>query len=159
MPYSQCSGRSGKDSIPIHYQSRLAIVDEAPKTQFMFPEFQLAQKLFEAKGIETLILDPSSFEYASGILTANGKPIDMVYNRLVDFALAALPNAALRRAYLEGAAVVTPNPVLMPSWPTSAIWPCYPPQILCVTGAEPGGCGLSGAGRAEDPAGSEDRRG
>ena len=98
--------RQHTNSLP----SRLAIVDEAPKTQFMFPEFQLAQKLFEAKGIETLILDPSELEYASGILTANGKPIDMVYNRLVDFALAALPNAALRRAYLEGAAVVTPNP-------------------------------------------------
>ncbi|HCW89591.1 MAG TPA: hypothetical protein DHU56_05990 [Marinobacter sp.] len=90
--------------------SRLAIVDDSPRTQFMFPEFQLAQQLLQAKGIETLILDPSELEYADGRLTAHGKLIDMVYNRLVDFALGAPPHTALRRAYLDGAVVVTPNP-------------------------------------------------
>jgi|TARA_R100000084_G_C4628085_1_gene136854 glutathione synthase/RimK-type ligase-like ATP-grasp enzyme len=76
----------------------------------MFPEFQLAQQLFQARGIETLILDPSELEYVDGALSAHGKPIDMVYNRLVDFALEAPALGALRRAYLDGAAVVTPNP-------------------------------------------------
>ena len=90
--------------------SRIAIVDDAPTTQFLFPEFQLAKQLFQAKGIETLILDPSEFEYAGGTLTAHGKPVDMVYNRLVDFALEAPCHAVLKRAYLDGAAVVTPNP-------------------------------------------------
>lgn len=89
---------------------RLAIVDDSPRTQFMFPEFQLAQQLLQAKGIETLILDPSELEYTDGRLTAHGKPIDLVYNRLVDFALDAPPHTALRRAYLDGAVVVTPNP-------------------------------------------------
>ncbi|WP_341582617.1 hypothetical protein [Marinobacter metalliresistant] len=98
--------RQHANSVP----SRLAIVDDAPKTQFMFPEFRLAQQLLQAKGIETLILDPSELEYASGTLTACGKPIDMVYNRLVDFALDAPSHATLRHAYLDGAAVVTPNP-------------------------------------------------
>ena len=88
----------------------LAIVDDAPKTQFMFPEFQLAQQLFQTKGIEALILDPSELVYADGRLTARGKPICMVYNRLVDFSLDATAHAALRRAYLDGAVVVTPNP-------------------------------------------------
>lgn len=90
--------------------SCLAIVDDAPKTQFMFPEFQLAQQILRAKGIDTLILDPQELQYAGGTLTARGKPIDMVYNRLVDFALDAAPHAALRHAYLDGAVVVTPNP-------------------------------------------------
>lgn len=98
--------RQRTDSIP----SRLAIVDESPETQFMFPEFQLAQQLLQARGIDTLILDPSELEYVDGALTAEGKPIDMVYNRLVDFALDAPANDALRQAYLDGAVVVTPNP-------------------------------------------------
>ena len=90
--------------------SRLAIVDDAPGTQFMFPEFQLAQQLLQARGIDTLILDPSELEYVDGALTAQGKPIDMVYNRLVDFTLEAPAHEALRHAYLDGAVVVTPNP-------------------------------------------------
>ncbi len=55
----------------------------------MFLEFQLAQQLFQARGIETLILDPSELEYVDGALSAHGKPIDMVYNRLLDFVLEA----------------------------------------------------------------------
>jgi hypothetical protein len=98
--------RQGRNATP----GRLAIVDDAPESQFMFPEFQLAQQLFQARGIETLILDPSELEYIGGALSARGKPIDMVYNRLVDFALEAPALGALRRAYLDGAVVVTPNP-------------------------------------------------
>ena len=98
--------RQGGDSTP----GCLAIVDDTPESQFMFPEFQLAQQLFQARGIETLILDPSELEYVDGALSAHGKPIDMVYNRLVDFALEAPALGALRCAYLDGAAVVTPNP-------------------------------------------------
>ena len=41
---------------------------------------------------------------------ADGARIELVYNRLVDFALARSEHAALRAAYLDGAAVVTPNP-------------------------------------------------
>lgn len=88
----------------------VAIVDDDPKTQFMYPEFQLAQQLLQSRGIETLILDPSELEYVSGALTARGKTIDMVYNRLVDFALENTSNATLKRAYLDGAVVLTPNP-------------------------------------------------
>ncbi|HDZ39012.1 MAG TPA: hypothetical protein ENH62_12105 [Marinobacter sp.] len=94
------------DSMP----SCLAIVDDAPESQFMFPEFQLAQQLLQARGIDTLILDPSELEYVGDALTARGKPIDMVYNRLVDFALDTPTHEALRRAYLDGTVVVTPNP-------------------------------------------------
>lgn len=98
--------RQRTDSMP----SCLAIVDDDPQSQFMFPEFQLAQQLLQARGIDTLILDPSELEYVDSALTANGKRIDMVYNRLVDFALDAPAHEALRRAYLDGAVVVTPNP-------------------------------------------------
>lgn len=90
--------------------ARLAIVDDDPQSQFMFPEFRLAQQMLEARGIETVILDPSELDYTNGVLTARGRPIDMVYNRLVDFALEAPNHRALRHAYLDNAVVVTPNP-------------------------------------------------
>ncbi|MBL1273711.1 MAG: hypothetical protein COB25_014790 [Oceanospirillales bacterium] len=98
--------RQRADSMP----RCLAIVDDSPETQFMFPEFQLAQQLLQARGIDTLILDPSELEYIGGALTAKGKRVDMVYNRLVDFALDAPAHEAVRHAYLDGAVVVTPNP-------------------------------------------------
>jgi hypothetical protein len=94
------------DSTP----GRLAILDDDPKSQFMFPEFQLAQRLLMHRGLDTLVLDPSELEYGNGVLTAGGKRIDIVYNRLVDFALEAPQHTTLRRAYLDGAVVVTPNP-------------------------------------------------
>ena len=31
----------------------IAIVDDAPREQYLFPEFLLIQKLFEARGIRT----------------------------------------------------------------------------------------------------------
>ena len=90
--------------------NRIAIVDNDPKNQFMYLEFQLACQLLQAKGIDTVILDPSELEYSDGTLTAHGKPIDMIYNRLVDFAFENSSHAVLKKAYLEGAVVVTPNP-------------------------------------------------
>ncbi len=90
--------------------NRIAIVDNAPKNQFMYLEFQLACQLLQAKGIDAVILDPSELKYSDGKLTAHGKPIDMIYNRLVDFAFENSSHAVLKKAYLEGAVVVTPNP-------------------------------------------------
>ena len=89
---------------------RIAIVDNDPKSQFMFLEFQLACQLLQAKGIDTVILDPSELEYVDGSLTAHGQKIDMVYNRLVDFTFEEPDHALLKQAYLDGAVVVTPNP-------------------------------------------------
>ena len=90
--------------------NRIAIIDNDPKSQFMYLEFQLACRLLQAKGIDTVILDPSELNYVDGKLTAHGKPIDMIYNRLVDFAFENPNHAVLKSAYLEGAVVVTPNP-------------------------------------------------
>ena len=90
--------------------NRIAIVDNDPKSQFMFLEFQLARQLLQAKGIDTVILDPSELDYVDGALMAHGQKIDMIYNRLVDFTFEEPDHARLKRAYLEGAVVVTPNP-------------------------------------------------
>ena len=90
--------------------NRIAIVDNDPKSQFMFLEFELACQLLQARGIDTVILDPSELEYIDGALTAHGQKIDMVYNRLVDFAFEEPDHVLLKQAYLDGAVVVTPNP-------------------------------------------------
>ena len=90
--------------------SRVAIVDDQPEEQFLYPEFVLAQRFFVKHGIEAVIVDAGQLGYEQGRLTANGQPIDLVYNRLVDFSLDRPGHEALRAAYLDNAVVVTPNP-------------------------------------------------
>jgi hypothetical protein len=89
---------------------RVAIVDDAPETQFLYPEFILAQRLFERNGIDAVIADPRGLTYRDGVLWAEGEPVDLVYNRLVDFALDEPGHAALRAAAMDGAVVLTPGP-------------------------------------------------
>lgn len=91
---------------------RIAIVDDAPAEQHLHPEFLIAQRVLAADGAKVLILDPAELSHRDGALSAKGAPIDLVYNRLVDFAFDEPRHAELRSAYLDGAAVVTPNPHL-----------------------------------------------
>lgn len=88
----------------------IAIVDEQPAEQYLYPEFRLAQQLLRNNGFDALILSPSDLRYKDGALYSGDKQIDMVYNRLVDFGLQAPEQAALRSAWLDGSAVITPNP-------------------------------------------------
>ncbi|HWA39227.1 MAG TPA: hypothetical protein VG873_15315 [Burkholderiales bacterium] len=90
--------------------ARVAIVDEEPARQYLYPEFLLFARLFERHGIEAVVVDPAALAFAGVVLRDAGGPIDLVYNRLTDFALASPANAALRAAYLADAAVVTPHP-------------------------------------------------
>jgi hypothetical protein len=89
---------------------RIAIVDDDPSEQYLYPEFVLAQRLFEKNGIEAVIADAKDLRYEQGRLLFAGAPVDLVYNRLVDFSLDRPEHGALRAAYVDGAAVVTPNP-------------------------------------------------
>ncbi len=88
----------------------IAIVDDAPEQQHLYPEFQLAKALLEHNGLETVIADASRLTLNGDSLTIDGRPIDLVYNRLVDFGFDEPRHAALRIAYEHGAVVVTPNP-------------------------------------------------
>ena len=89
---------------------RIAIVDEAPLTQYLYPEFVLFKRLFEHAGIEAVICDPQALALREGALWHGSDRIDLVYNRLTDFALDAPANAALRAAWLSDAALITPHP-------------------------------------------------
>ncbi len=89
---------------------RIAIVDDDPTAQYLYPEFLLAQRLFERAGIAAPIAEARELRYERRTLLFEGEAIDLVYNRLVDFALERPEHAALRAAYEYGAVVVTPNP-------------------------------------------------
>ena len=89
---------------------KVAIVDDAPAAQYLYPAFVLVQRLFEHHGIEAMICDPSQLSLRDGTLWQDETRIDLVYNRLTDFALEEPAHAVLRTAYCEAAAVVTPHP-------------------------------------------------
>ena len=90
--------------------SSIAIVDETPAQQYLYPEFLLFQQLFERHGLQAVIADPSEFSLREGTLWRGELTIDLVYNRLTDFSLATPASAMLREAYLENAMVLTPHP-------------------------------------------------
>ena len=73
-------------------------------------EFLLFKTLFTAAGIETVIADPRELSLRAGCLWRDELRIDLVYNRLTDFALDEPAHAVLRDAWLHDAAVVTPHP-------------------------------------------------
>jgi len=88
----------------------IAIVDEDPATQYLYPEFLLFRELFIRHGIDATICDPAELEHRHGRLWVNGKAVDMIYNRLTDFSLAASRHETIRASYLAGEIVVTPHP-------------------------------------------------
>ncbi len=89
---------------------RIAIVDESPEKQYLYPEFLLYRQLFESTGISAVIADVGRLELKNGHAMLDGLPIDLIYNRSTDFYLQGAAIAALRRIYETGAAVVTPHP-------------------------------------------------
>ncbi len=88
----------------------IAIVDEAPQQQYLYPDFLLFQDLFRRHGFEAIIADPSELSLRDGVLRHGHSIVDLVYNRLTDFSLHEPANAVLREAYLQHAAAVTPHP-------------------------------------------------
>ncbi|OAN51289.1 hypothetical protein A6A04_16505 [Paramagnetospirillum marisnigri] len=79
----------------------VAVVDDDPPAQYLWPEFQLYRRLFERAGIRAEVQDAAAFAPGSS---------DLVYNRLVDFALEAPGHAALAQAWRSGETVLTPGP-------------------------------------------------
>ncbi|MDP3815407.1 hypothetical protein [Pseudomonas sp.] len=88
----------------------IAIVDEAPQQQYLYPEFLLFQQLFQRHDLQAVIADPSELSLRDGRLWHGELAIDLVYNRLTDFALDDPAHAQLREAYLQRASLLTPHP-------------------------------------------------
>ena len=88
----------------------IAIVDDNPTGQYLFPEFQLAKRLFDSHGIRAHIVDTAVLELDDGQVVANGDRIDLIYNRSTDFYFEGEHSRVLRLAYEKHLAVVTPHP-------------------------------------------------
>jgi len=86
----------------------VAIVDEQPEQQYLYPEFLLVQAMFERVGIVACIVDPAQLEARADDLYHEGTRIDLVYNRLTDFTLQRFPH--LLTAWQQRKLVLTPNP-------------------------------------------------
>ena len=106
-PCSRPNGASMETDRPLR---RIAIVDDEPEAQYLYPEFILAREMLARAGYEAEIAAPESLRFEGGRLLLEGEPVDLVYNRLVDFALEEPRHAALRMAYVSHAAAITPNP-------------------------------------------------
>ena len=89
---------------------RIAIVDDRPEGQYLYPEFVLARQVLTERGFEAFIADACRLRYDGGRLSFDGRNIDLVYNRLTDFAFERPEHEALREAYRDGEVVVTSNP-------------------------------------------------
>jgi hypothetical protein len=97
----KAAGREGKPTL-------IAIVDNAPKEQFLYPEFLLAAKLLNDHGLQTIIAAPHQLVLENGKLNFEGKVVDFIYNRLTDFSLAE--NLHIQSAWQAGQVVLSPDP-------------------------------------------------
>lgn len=88
----------------------ILILDEQPKDQFLFPEMQVFQQLFEQWGVPCAIADPKDVEERNAEVFYQGNKVEMIYNRHCDFYLETQPMAAIARAYRAGTLCLTPNP-------------------------------------------------
>jgi hypothetical protein len=117
----------------------IAIVDDETAGQYLYPEFLLYQRLFERFGWRALIVDAARLEAAADGLTVDGTRIDLVYNRATDFYLAEERHGALRRAYEDDLAVITPNPAAHARWADKRLlaW-LRDPALLAAAGLDAG---------------------
>ena len=88
----------------------VAIVDEAPTQQYLYPEFVLFRELFRHHGYQAEICAPQALVRNNGHLWLDERPVDLVYNRLTDFALQQCAHQGLRAAYLAGEVALSPHP-------------------------------------------------
>ena len=101
----------------------IAIVDDNPEQQYLYPEFVRWQKLFEAHGIQAMICGPEVLDCdADGRLHAHGQSIDLLYNRLTDFSLSTPELSSIAQSWVRqvsgsrAGTLITPNPVAHALW-------------------------------------------
>ncbi len=92
--------------------STLVILDEQPKTQFLYPEMTLFVALFQQAGITALIADPSQLYLKDDGLYIDNQRVDMIYNRHCDFYLTTPSMCHIKDAWLQNTVCLSPNPRL-----------------------------------------------
>jgi len=86
----------------------IAIVDEKPLEQYLYPEFILAKQLFEQAGIRAEIADPEELSVRPDGVYLQDQKIDLIYNRLTNFSLDTYP--VLLKASQNHHVALTPSP-------------------------------------------------
>jgi hypothetical protein len=104
--YREWSDFSGSEK-PLR---RVAIVDEEPEQQHLYPEMRAFCDWLTGLGLAAEILDPEQLQADDGGVFSNGRPVDLVYNRHCDFFLESPRMAGLRAAYLARSVCLSPNP-------------------------------------------------
>jgi hypothetical protein len=89
----------------------VAIVDDDPAGQYLYPEFLLFCSLMARHGLDARVADAAALTWRDGALWHGDTAIDLVYNRVTDFMLEQPAHAALRAAWANGAVVLTPHPL------------------------------------------------
>ena len=89
---------------------RIAIIDENPTGQYLYPEMTAFADLFRAWGVPTEIVEPRRLQASAEGVSFDGQPVDLVYNRHCDFYLESDEMSGLRQAYLANKVCLTPNP-------------------------------------------------
>ena len=95
---------------------RVAIVDDQPESQFLYPEFRLYGELFRRHGLEAVIADAADLRFDGDDLIDDDGPIHGVYNRSTDFDLSTAASNGLRAAWQSGAVGLTPDPRAWATW-------------------------------------------
>jgi len=88
----------------------IAIIDQKPLEQFLYPEMQVFAQLFKQAGIECSIIDPSEIEEKNSRLYYKDKAIDLIYNRHCDFYFHSSEMALIAKAWQAQSVCITPNP-------------------------------------------------
>ena len=88
----------------------IAIIDQHPQQQFLFPEMQVFAHLFKQAGIKTVIIDPSQVEVKDTRLYYQDQAIDLIYNRHCDFYLNTPEMQHISQAWQQQSVCITPNP-------------------------------------------------
>lgn len=105
---------------PLH---TIAIVDEVPEQQYLYPEFVRWQQLFEAHGVQTLICAPEQLRCdEAGQLWHGEQAIDLLYNRLTDFTLTSKACTAIHAAWLRQQAGDVTGTLITPHPQAHALW-------------------------------------
>jgi hypothetical protein len=97
--------RLARGDVPLN---SIAIVDESPIEQYLYPEFLLAKNCLERDGAEVFIVTPDELQARDDGLYVDNVKIDFIYNRLTDFSLQSFPH--LLATYENNLTVFTPNP-------------------------------------------------
>jgi len=104
---------SARGSSPLR---SIAIVDDTPPGQYLYPEFLLYQRLLERAGWRVVIADAAGLAIRDDAVYFADERIDLIYNRVTDFYLVDERHAVLRRAYEMNLAVITPHPAAHARW-------------------------------------------